>query len=255
MGFIQNAKEFLQSKSKKKQAFHDRETELRAKLADLEAKKSQLVGSYDPSKPFDPKAIDKIDTDIEAINKEIAVLSVNMVRVADFDVEELADHIANVKQEASDTIADHLKAEEEARQKIAEAKAAFLKAQANHYNVVRQAKDFRDDTNETVDSLSVAIKQEVRRLRDEAQRINKEIYDMAGDGSSFLGAKRSDQHITDRLQAEYDRLRSEIQRLEKHVWPVGLPISQLDNHRDKNGRTIYFVHVDEQQRSTQNGIY
>jgi chromosome segregation ATPase len=250
MGFIEKAKAFLQTKSKQKQAFHDRETELRAKLADLEAKKSKIVGSYDPSKPFDPKAIDKIDEEMDAINKEIAVLGVNKVRAADFDVDELAGHIENVKTEAQGIIAEHVKAEEQAREKIAAAKEAFLKAQSDHYETVRAARDFAAETNETIDALSSAIVSEVRRLRDEAQRLSREIYNYAGDGSTFLGAKRSDQHIVDRLQEEYDKVRGEINRLEKNIGPVGVPIADLDNHQDKNTNTIYFIHRSEQQQAT-----
>ncbi|MCA1059757.1 hypothetical protein LCL96_12445 [Rossellomorea aquimaris] len=250
MGLIQKAKAFLQTKSKQKQAFEDRETELRAKLSDLDAKKSNIISSYDPSKPFDTKAIDKIDEEIDAINKEIAVLSVNKVRAADFDVDELAGHIANVKAEAKEVIASHKDAESKARDDIAKAKAAFLKAQANHYEVVRQAREFEADTNETINALSVAINSEVRRLRDEAQRLSREIYNYAGDGGIYLGAKRSDQHVIDGLQEEYDKVRKEIQRLEQNVSPVGLGIADLDNHVDKNRRTIYFVHRDEQQQAT-----
>lgn len=252
MGLIQKAREFLQSKSTKSQAFLDREHELKTKITELEAKKSKLISEYDPTKSFDSKAIDIIDADIAVASKEIAVLNETKKYVPEHDVSESLKHIEQVKSEASDIVAEKIKAEEGARAKIVEAKKAFLEAQAAHYRLIRDAQDFKADTNETLSQLSAGIKQEIGNLRRHMQKLDREIYDLSPDGSSagILGHQAQ----LDAVQDERSKIMSQIVKLEQHVSGISLPIGQLDMHRDKNGKTVYFIHQQEQFDATNKGI-
>lgn len=254
MKLIDAAKQFLQSKSAKTQAFLDRNHQLQTKLTELDAKKSQLISAYDPTKPFDQKAIDKIEADIASVQKELSVLNEAKASSPVLDVSESVDHIEKVKSEAQAIIAKKKAAEEEARAKIAEAKTAFLQAQADHFQLVRQAGELVQDTNETIGALSSGIKREIERLRNEFREVDLQLYRNAGDGSVFAGAVRSDQAQIDDLQARKESLGREIQRLEALVSPVGAGIPALNNYRDNKGNTIYFVHQPEQLDAAERGV-
>lgn len=251
---IDKAKAFLKSKSAKAQAFYDREHELRTKLTELEAQKSKIYADYDPSKPFDPKKIDAIDEKIDEINKELAVLTVSMQSVSDYDPDELIKHIEAVKTEAADVIAEKHKAEAAARQAILDAKKALLKAQAEHFRVIRDANDYKADINDILQELKKPIDDEIAKLRRQLQQVDREIYEQAGDGSTTLNAVRGNQSTIDRLYKQKTDIGQKINELEVQVAEFGVAIPPLSNYRDANGKTIYFVHADEQQQAAENGV-
>lgn len=251
---IEKAKAFLKSKSAKAQAFYDREEELRTKLTELEAQKSKIYAEYDPSKPFDPKKIDAIDEKIDEINKELAVLTVSMQSVSKYDPHELIQHIKAVKTEAADVIAEKHKAEAAARQAILDAKKALLKAQAEHFRIVRDANDYKADINDILRELKKPIDDEIAKLRRQLQEVDREIYKQAGNGSTSLNTFRSNQATIDRLYEQKNEIGRKINELNTHITDIGLAIPPLSNYRDANGRTIYFVHADEQQQAAENGV-
>lgn len=251
---IDKAKAFLKSKSAKAQAFYDREEELRTKLTELEAQKSKIYSDYDPSKPFDPKKIDAIDEKIDEINKELAVLTVSMQSVSDYDPDELIKHIEAVKTEAVDVIAEKHKAEAAARQAILDAKKALLKAQAEHFRIVRDANDYKADVNDILRDLKKPIEDEIAKLRRQLQQVDREIYEEAGAGTAPLTAKRSNQAVIDRLYEQKNDVARKIYKLEAQVTKFEVVIPPLSNFRDANGKTIYFVHADEQQQAAENGV-
>lgn len=251
---IDKAKAFLKSKSAKAQAFYDREHELRTKLTELEAQKSKIYADYDPSKPFDPKKIDAIDEKIDEINKELAVLTVSMQSVSDYDPDELIKHIEAVKTEAADVIAEKHKAEAAARQAILDAKRTLLDAQAAHFRIVRDTNDYKADINDILRDLKKPIDDEVAKLRRQLQEVDREIYEQAGNGSTSLNASRSNQATIDRLYEQKNEIGRKINELNTHITDIGLAIPPLSNYRDANGRTIYFVHADEQQQAAENGV-
>lgn len=251
---IDKAKAFLKSKSAKAQAFYDREEELRTKLTELEAQKSKIYSDYDPSKPFDPKKIDAIDAQIDEINKELAVLTVSMQSVSDHDLDELIKHIEAVKTEAADVLAEKHKAEAAARQAILDAKKALLKAQAEHFRIVRDTNDYKADINDILRDLKKPIDAEIAKLRRQLQQIDREIYEQAGDGSTSLNAVRGNQSTIDRLYKQKTDIGQKINELEAQVTKFEVIIPPLSNYRDANGKTIYFVHADEQQQAAENGV-
>lgn len=251
---IDKAKAFLRSKSAKAQAFYDREHELRTKLTELEAQKSKIYAEYDPSKPFDPKKIDAIDEKIDEINKELAVLTVSMQSVSDYDPDELIKHIKAVKTEAADVIAEKHKAEAAARQAILDAKRTLLDAQAAHFRIVRDTNDYKADINDILRDLKKPIDDEVAKLRRQLQQIDREIYEQAGDGSTTLNAVRGNQSTIDRLYKQKTDIGQKINELEAQVTKFEVIIPPLSNYRDANGKTIYFVHADEQQQAAENGV-
>lgn len=251
---IDKAKAFLKSKSAKAQAFYDREEELRTKLTELEAQKSKIYADYDPSKPFDPKKIDAIDEKIDEINKELAVLNVSKQAISNYDPDELIKHIEAVKTEAADVIAEKHKAEAAARQAILDAKKALLKAQAEHFRILRDANDYKADINDILRDLKKPIDDEVAKLRRQLQQVDREIYEQVGNGSTSLNASRSNQAVIDRLYEQKTEIGRKINELNTHIADIGLAIPPLSNYRDANGRTIYFVHADEQQQAAENGV-
>lgn len=251
---IDKAKAFLKSKSAKAQAFYDRDHELRTKLTELEAQKSKIYAEYDPSKPFDPKKIDAIDEKIDEINKELAVLTVSMQSVSNYDPHELIKHIEAVKTEAADVIAEKHKAEAAARQAILDAKKALLKAQAEHFRILRDANDYKADINDILRELKKPIDDEIAKLRRQLQEVDREIYEQVGDGITPLTAARSNQHFIDRLYKQKTDIGQKINELEVQVAEFGVAIPPLSNYRDANGKTIYFVHADEQQQAAENGV-
>lgn len=251
---IDKAKAFLQSKSTKAQAFNDREHELRTKLTELEAQKSKIYSDYDPSKPFNPKKIDDIDEKIDEINKELAVLNVSKQSVSSYDTDELIKHIKAVKAEAADIIAEKQKAEAAARQEILDAKKALLKAQAEHFRVISAANDYKADVNDILRDLAKPIDDEIAKLRRQLQEVDREIYLQAGNGSTSLNASRSNQSTIDRLYEQKNDVARKIYELEVQVADIGVAIPPLSNYRDVNGKTIYFVHEDEQLQAAENGV-
>ena len=250
MGFIEKAKTFLQTKSAKVQAFYDREEELRTKMTDLEAKKSKIINEYDPIKPFDPKELEKLDKEMVAAEKEIAVLTVNKAKIGEYDIEELIKYVAAAKTEANDMIAKMVKMEEYAREKILAAKKEFLEAQAEHFRIVLDAKNFPVETSWILAGLIGPIQDEINRLRDEFRRVDLEIYQNT---TSVMG-NRSNQAQLDILAEEKEKIGREINRLQAYVGQVNVPIPLLNNYRDGNGKTIYFIHEDEQLNAANKGI-
>ncbi|MEK4215256.1 hypothetical protein A6279_00945 [Bacillus wiedmannii] len=254
LGFIEKAKEFILSKSKQKQAFFDREHELKTNITELEAKRSGIIEAYDPVKGLDQAAIDKIDAEIAGIQKEIAILSIGITKVSNYELEDLITHVTDAKKEAEEIIAGKVAEEEKVREKILTAKKALLKAQAEHYSLTRQADDYAADINDTLRELTNSVSLEVSRLRSKAHDLSLEIYRLASDGSVSLNAPRSDQSMIDHVQEEYDKVRSEINRLEALMGKVSAPISQLNSYTDGNSRPIYLVDRNEQIDATQKGI-
>lgn len=254
MGFLEKAKAFIQAKSKQKQAFYDREHELRTKLTELESKKSKLYSEYDPTKKFNQDALDKIENEIDVISKELAILTTQKEKVADYAFDELIKHVNDAKTEAKQLIADRLPEEEKARQKIADAKLALLKAQAEHFTISREIKEFAAETNESIEELTTKVKHEVERLRARAQQIGLEIYRSAPDGSTTMTAQRTDQYRIDMLQEELSQVRKEIASLESMIGDVAAPIQPLSGYTDSNNRTVYFVHANEQYDAAEKGI-
>lgn len=252
MKFIEAAKRFLESASVKSQQFADKEHQLRSKLTELEAKKSKLISAYDPAQPFDAKSLDKIDAEVSAIQKELAVLSKVKAETPEHDIDESIEHISKVKSEALVVIAEKVKAEEAARTKIAEAKKAFLQAQADHFRIVRDAQDFQTDTNETLSELSKDIKRKSDNLRGKAHSLDLEMYRHAG--TTTFNVLQSNQSQMDDIQAEVNEIRTEINRLQALAATVETGISPLDNFRNGNGKTTYFIHSDEQFDAANKGI-
>lgn len=253
MKFIEKARQFLQTKSARKQAFNDKETELRSKLNDIASQKSRLIAEYDPTKPFDASAIDKLDTEAAALQKELDVLRQTVKLTPDYDVAESLKYVDDVKKDANAFISDKVKAAEKAREKIIEAKRALLTAQAEHFRIVRDARDFASNTNETLIALNSGIKQEIENLRIKRQELERQLYDLAG--TTTFNVVNSAQSQIDALQAEYDEVRAEIARLEGYTMAVNVPIPELSNYRNGNGQTIYFVHDLEQKDAAEKGIF
>jgi DNA repair exonuclease SbcCD ATPase subunit len=251
---IDRAKAFLKSKSAKAQAFYDREHALRTKLTELEAQKSKIYAEYDPSKPFDPKKIDAIDAQIDEINKELAVLAVSKQSVSDYDPDDLIKHIADVKTEATDVISAKQKAEAAARQAILDAKKALLDAQAEHFRILRDAKDYVADINDILRELKRPVDEEIAKLRRQLQQVDREIYEQAGGGGTPLNAVRDNQPVIDRLYEQKGEIGRKISMLETYAAEIGDGMPTLDSYRDNNGKTIYFVHADEQQQAAKNGV-
>ncbi|WP_306692413.1 hypothetical protein [Bacillus cereus] len=254
LGFIEKAKGFILSKSKQKQAFFDREHELKTKITELEAKRSGIIEAYDPVKGLDQAAIDKIDVEIAGIHKEIAILNVGKTKVSDYELEDVITYVTDAKKEAEEAIVGKLTEEEKAREKILKAKEALLKAQAEHYILIREAQNYAEDINESLSDLTKSVSAEVDRLRTKAHELSLELYRLAPDGSVSLNSTRSDQAMLSRIQEEYDKVRSEISRLEPLTGKVSAPIFQLNSYTDRNSRPIYLVDRNEQIDATQKGI-
>ncbi|MCU5618096.1 hypothetical protein OCA99_00115 [Bacillus cereus] len=254
LGFIEKAKEFILSKSKQKQAFFDREHELKTKITELESKRSGIIDAYDPTKGLNQASIDKIDAEIAIIHKEIAVLNIGKTKVSDCEMEDLITHVTDAKKEAEEVIASKLTEEEKVREKVLKAKKEFLKAQVEHYMLTREAQNYAEDINESLLDLTKGISSEIDRLRNKAHELNLELYRLASNGSVSLNATRSDQAVIDHVQEEYDKVRSEINKLEALMGKVSAPISQLNSYTDGNSRPIYLVDRNEQIDATQKGI-
>ncbi|MFB7304069.1 hypothetical protein [Heyndrickxia sporothermodurans] len=248
---LDKAKAFLQTRSKQAQAFYDREHELKTKITELDAQKSKLINDYVPGQALDIKAIDKLDEQIAAAQKEIAVLRVSKERICDYNIDELIAHIAEAKSEISDIIAEKVKDEEAAREKILAAKKAFLQAQAEHFQLVRQVKDYRDEASDTLSGLTKPIQDEINRLRAKLHEYDREIYQLAS--TTSYNVVNGAQPQIDLLQEEKEKIGREINRLQSYVGEIGVPIPTLDNHRDGNGMTIYFIHAKEQQNAAERG--
>ncbi|EPC8419959.1 hypothetical protein ACR3AO_002548 [Bacillus wiedmannii] len=254
LGFIEKAKEFISSKSKQKQAFFDREHELKTKITELEAKRSGIIEAYDPVKGLDQAAIDKIDAEIAGIQKEIVILSIGKTKVSNYELEDLITHVTDAKKEAEEVIAGKVVEEGKVREKILTAKKELLKAQAEHYSLTRQADDYAADINDTLRELTNSASLEISRLRGKAHDLSLEIYRLASDGAVSLNATRSDQALSDHIQEEYNKVRREISRLETLTAQVSAPIPQLSSYTDGNRRPIYLVDRNEQIDATQKGI-
>ncbi|EJR61560.1 hypothetical protein IIO_03013 [Bacillus cereus VD115] len=254
IGFIEKAKEFISSKSKQKQAFFDREHELKTKITELEAKRSGVIEAYDPVKGLDQAAINKIDAEIASIHKEIAILNIGKTKVSDYEMEDLIKHVSDAKKEAEEVIAGKLTEEEKAREKILKAKKALLEAQTEHYILTYQTHEYTFEINETLRELTNSISFEISELRNRSQELSLEMYRHAPDGSISLNSIRSDQAMYDTIQEEYDKVRKEITRLESVMVDVSAIIPQLSSYRDGYSRAIYLVDRNEQIDATQKGI-
>jgi hypothetical protein len=250
--FIQKAKEFLSRKESRNDAFATREMELRGKIVDLDSKKSKLLGEYDPTKPFDSKAIDKIDADIVEVNKELYALTESKLVATDSNIDDLIVHAEEIRVEFQEVSAKKIAAEAKAREKIAEAKKEFLQAQADHNKITRESKDYTFDVNETIQLLSKGINGKISELRREAQLLERQIYDLAS--STTFNVVNGAQSQLDIVQAEYDAKRQEINTLEAYTREVGIGIAPLDNHRINGGQTTYYVHAKEQFDAVDHGI-
>ncbi|MED0996285.1 hypothetical protein P4T34_12480 [Bacillus mobilis] len=254
LGFIEKAKEFILSKSKQKQAFFDREHELKTKITELEAKRSGIIEAYDPVKGLDQAAIDKIDAEIAGIQKEIAILSIGKTKVSNYELEDLITHVTDAKKEAEEVIAGKLTEEEKAREKIFKAKKALLEAQAEHYTLTYQTHEYTFEINETLRELTNSISLEISELRSRAQELSLEMYRHAPDGSISSNSTRPDQVMYDTIQEEYGKVRKEINRLESVMGDVSAIIPQLSSYRDGYSKPIYLVDRNEQIDATQKGI-
>lgn len=250
--FIQKAKEFLTRKESKNDAFATREMDLRGKIVELESKKSQIIGAYDPSKPYDSKTIDKIDAEIVDVNKELYALTESKPIASSHNIDELIEHAEKIKAEFLEVSAEKIADELKAREKIAKAKRAFLQAQANHNLITREAKDFTFDVNETIKSLSKGINGKIDALRREAQLLERQIFELSP--SMTFNTINGAQSQLDVIQAEYDAKRQEISKLESYTREVGIGIATLDNHRVNGGQTTYYVHANEQFDAVNHGI-
>ncbi|MDM5460000.1 hypothetical protein [Bacillus cereus] len=254
LGFIEKAKEFISSKSKQKQAFFDREHELKTKITELEAKRSGVIEAYDPIKGLDQVAIDKIDAEIAGIHKEIAILNIGKTKVSDYEMEDLIKHVSDAKKEAEEVIAGKLTKEGKIREKVLTAKKALLEAQAEHYTLTYQTHEYTFEINETLRELTNSISFEISELRNRSQELSLEIYRNAPDGSIPLNSIRSDQAMYDIIQEEYEKVRKEISRLESVMGDVSAIIPQLSSYRDGYSKPIYLVDRNEQIDATQKGI-
>ncbi|EQB35262.1 hypothetical protein M948_19375 [Virgibacillus sp. CM-4] len=254
MGFLDKAKKFLQKKGERKQAFLDREHELKTNIADLDAKKSEIIANYDPLKPFDPKKIDELDAQIEAAEKEIFVLNQTKKDTPDYDFGEVAPHIETVKDEASKVI-DGKKAEEEkAREAIAEAKKVYLDSLVAHYRLKNEINEVVSEANETLSQLTQPIGREADKLRRKAQELDLELYRLAPTGSVSMGGGRSDQWKIDELEKQKSDLWAQIHKLEGYKTNISGHIPELSSHRNGDYQRIYFIADDEQKDAATKGI-
>lgn len=253
-GFLEKAKEFILSKSKQKQAFFDRDHELKTKITELEAKRSGIIEAYDPTKGLNQDAIDKIDAEIDAAHKEIAILTIRESKVSNYELGDLIKHVSEAKKEAEEFLENKLTEDEKIREEILATKKAFLEAQAKHYNLTREAANYASDVNESLSELTKSISIEIDRLREKARKLEREIQSLIPTGHFSEGAPYVGQAQVEVLREEYSKVRGEIARLESLIGDVGDRIWRLESRTDGNYRPIYFIHDNEQIDATQKGI-
>jgi predicted nucleic acid-binding Zn-ribbon protein len=243
---LDKAKQFLQSTSAKVAAFQDRESEIKKKLAQLEAEITGLTENYDPTKPFDAGKVDELEAKVKALRTELSILQVQKQKAPKHEIDVLVEQIEGVRTEADSYFETKKQEEEKARQAILEAKQAFLSSLQAHRSLIEDANLFKVDANETLDKLAEDIRRHVSKLREEAQLIGLQISRMAGTGA--YNGPRSNQSEIDALHDKQMEIYREISRLEPLTSELGLPIGTLESHTDRNMKAIYFVHADEQRK-------
>ncbi|MFC7063959.1 hypothetical protein [Halobacillus seohaensis] len=251
--FLQQAKQFLAQKSKKRQAFFDREEELRTKITELDAKKSQITAEYDPTVGFDPKKLDDVDGEIEATQKELAVLTESKRNTPEYESTEVVEHIRTLKDEAESKLSTKRTAEEKQRDKIEKARQAYLEALAGHHSIKREVDEVKADANETLQQLSAPIKRHRDALLREVQALELESYRLAPDGSVSGNAPRSDNYQKQEIDAKIREIKREITELQSAQSEVVGGVAPLNSYRDNDYKHVYFLTDSEQKDAAERG--
>lgn len=251
-GFLAKAQAFLRKKSETKQAYMDREHELRAKITELEAKKSSITASYDPTKPFDAKEIDKIDEKIEVASKELALLTTNLPKINDYDIDELTAHLVEARTEAEEALSKKAQDAEKVRDDILAAKQAYLQKLADYQRLQSDAESVKYEVKDMLDELTTPVKKEIEKLRRQLKEVDYQLYEKASAGPGQ--GLRTDQAEIDLLEKSKSELGRKIAKLESQISDVVAGVPQLRQFTDGNMQTIYFVHDQEQFDASEKGI-
>ncbi|MEC1157560.1 hypothetical protein [Cytobacillus horneckiae] len=251
-GFLAKAQAFLRKKSETKQAYLDREHELRTKMTELEAQKSNITANYDPTKPYDAKAIDKIDEKIEVASKELALLTTNLPKISDYDLDELTSHLVEARTEAEKALNKKAQDAEKVRDDILAAKQTYLQKLADYQRIQTDAESVKYEVKEMLAELTTPVKKEIEKLRSQLIEVDYQLYEKASAGSGQ--GLRTDQVEIDLLEKRKGELGRRIAKLESHIGDIGSKVPDLRQYTDGNMQNIYYIHDKEQFDAAEKGI-
>ncbi|MGP9043137.1 hypothetical protein [Cytobacillus kochii] len=252
-GFLAKAQAFLRNKSETKQAYMNREHELRSQITELEAKKSSITANYDPTKPFDAKAIDKIDEKIEVASKELALLTTNLPKISDYNLDELTAHLVEARTEAEEALSKKADEASKVRDDILAAKQAYLQKLADYQRLQADAESVKYEVKEMLDELTTPVKKEIEKLRRQLKEVDYQLYEKASAGPGQ--GLRVDQVEIELLEQSKDEIGRKITRLELQIGDISSKIPDLRQYTDGNMQNIYYIHDKEQFDAIEKGIY
>ncbi|MBM7838353.1 putative nucleic acid-binding Zn-ribbon protein [Alkalihalobacillus xiaoxiensis] len=250
MGLFTTAKNFLSGIEEKRQSLFNRQGAIKTKIEELKQEKEDLLASFDPEKPYDPKPIQKLESSIETAQLELDALASYKNKSSDGDYDSRVEEIEKIRQELKNSSATNKEASVKALDKIEEAKKTFLEAQKNYYDIKARNDAEVMEAQDLIKILSSPFNQRVDYLRREQERLGHELYKI----TPSIGGKASNQSEIDSVQNELNLIRREIVKLEDHkATKYSGGVDSLKTFRNENGATIYFIHDKEQLDAAEKG--
>ncbi|HZG87304.1 hypothetical protein [Paenibacillus sp.] len=222
--FLQLARQLTAGVGEKMSAFLSREKALEQKIAALTEERGRISKAYSPDAGFNAAALQRIDDEIKAAETELAVLREAKADAPKHDAARAAAMIDDVRSEAIAELRKKAEEAEKLREEIAAAKAAYLEALRKHAALVRDADYIRTDYQSTIRELAHSVKKETERLRDEAQALDRQIYEM---GQTVSGVNPQ-QHRIDAITADRDEIRRKIREMEAKTADIANPVRGIE---------------------------
>jgi hypothetical protein len=245
--WLRRAVEFLASVTGKMGALSARELALEHRLVELNQERVAFMAAYTPDKGFDSAAIERIEGELRRVEMELTALRAAKEITPDHDAAEAVAMIEGVRTEASEVLAKKADEANAARDAITKAKAAYLKALRDHNGIVRESENIRGDYNGAITELAKSVASEIRRLRAEWQTFDRQIFEMAADGT--VHGINPNQPRIDAVTADLDELRRRINTLEAQVAPINSSVRDIDAFFQSGTGNPYLVEESEVRRA------
>ncbi|MFD2663715.1 hypothetical protein, partial [Paenibacillus thailandensis] len=129
---LEAAREFLGKISGKRSALFTRESELKERIEALNAERRAVLSAYEPGKPFDSGALQRIDDELKTVETELLALSHAKQAAPEHDETEAESMLDGIRTEAAEVLAVKAQEAEAARKEIERAKAQYLDAIRKH---------------------------------------------------------------------------------------------------------------------------
>lgn len=238
---LKSLREFYEWQQTKKQSYEEmtkQETELKAKLEELEDDRHGALADGDE------KNLEKVDKEIASTRRKLEITEYQRKAKIKHDPQECLPFAEKIRKEALKTFEKKQKEDEELRKKIEETKQAYLKLVADHHSLVSECSQLKNEVNEALSPLELSLKRESERLRGQAQELDRKLFDMARPAGVH-----NDEAITDEmasLQQEKAEALRKANELDAQTKPVNLSIRTLKEHTLSGLGSPYFIHENEQ---------